>query len=122
MGAGAGQRGGMPQSTPQVTQQAMPPMRPMMPGSNQQGIAALVRALQQRQAMNPSMPPMQPGMPVGRGIGAIAAPGADMTPPQQPSGGFSGKGAGMPQGPMPQNPMAQRRPFDPRLAMMLRQR
>jgi hypothetical protein len=122
MGAGAGQRGGVPQSTPQVTQQAMPPMRPMMPGGDQQGIAALMRALQQRQAMNPSMSPMQPGMPVGGGIGAAMAPSAGMTLPPQASSGLPGKGAGMPQGPMPQNPMAQSRPFDPRLAMLLRRR
>jgi len=115
MGAGAGQRGGVPQSMPQTggmpMSQPMPPMRPMVPGVDDRGIAALVEALQQRQTTGQSMPFMQPGPTADQRMGAPMAP----QPPAQ--GGFSGKVSSM-----PQNPMTQNRPFDPRLAMLLRQR
>ena len=123
MGAGAGQRGGMPQSTPQVVPQAIPQIPPGVPAQGgisslaAQGaqmdprLAAIMQAMQQRSTMSPSMQPSAP-----------MTPSAAMTPRPPVSGGLSGKGAGMPQGPMPQRPMTQNRPFDPRLAMMLRQR
>lgn len=76
-----------------------------------QGIAALMEALQRRQPTGQSMPFMQPGPTADQRMDAPMAP----QPPAQ--GGFSGKGSSM-----PQNPMTQNRPFDPRLAMMLRQR
>lgn len=80
MGAGAGQRGGMPQSTPRSVPQAMlrsmPQMGQMPPGApTQSGLGALAARMQQAGQMDPGMMAMmqrlqggnvpQPAMPMG---------------------------------------------------------
>jgi hypothetical protein len=137
MGAGAGQRGGMPQLTPQRMPQAMPQMGQMPPGVPTQGgisslaaqgsqmdprLAAIMQAMQQRGGM--------PGMPMPP-VQGIAAPGG--VPVQRPFPvGAGSKGAGMPRPGVPStminpprpgmmNPRAQAaQSANPILAQMMR--
>ena len=147
MGAGAGQRGGMPRQAPQqqMPRMPMPSMGQMPPGVPTQGgisalaaqggqmdprLLALMQAMQQQGGM-PPMQEQQVGMPYPRMIAAMQQQGGPQGMPTMQPGpmqggrpmmaGAGGKGAGMSPRPEMTNPRGQAaQSANPFMAQMMR--